>query len=102
MESLPIVPFGKYKNQPITSLLTDNSYLEWLKNQEFFKQKHITLYNIIVNQQLSVSNEKTPEHNKMQNFFLIKNNCANILNAMLKSYYNKHIVQLNNIKIFLL
>jgi len=29
--SLPLVPFGKYKGQPITNLLNDTKYLEWCK-----------------------------------------------------------------------
>ena len=70
LESLPVVTFGKYKGQPVTTLLADTKYLEWCKQQDFFKQ-HKTVYNICVNQTIQ-SNQpsKTPEHNKLQNLFL--------------------------------
>jgi len=32
-QSLPLVPFGKYKGQPITTLMNDTKYLEWCKQQ---------------------------------------------------------------------
>jgi len=70
MDTLPVVTFGKYKGQPVTTLLADTKYLEWCKQQDFFKQ-HKTVYNICVNQTIQ-SNQpsKTPEHNKLQNLFL--------------------------------
>jgi hypothetical protein len=70
MDTLPVVPFGKYKDQPVTALLEDPKYLEWCKQQEFFK-KYTTIYNICVNQTIQ-SNQpsKTPEHNKLQKLFL--------------------------------
>ena len=68
---LSIVPFGKYKGQPITELLSDVKYVEWCKKQEWF-QKYPVVYNICVNQTITQSsqNSKTPEHNKLQNMFL--------------------------------
>ncbi len=71
MDSLPIVPFGKYKGQPITSLINDTKYLEWCKLQEWF-QKFPVVYNICVNQTITTNDtgSKTPEHNKLQNLFL--------------------------------
>jgi hypothetical protein len=70
LESLPLVTFGKYKGQPVTTLLADTAYLEWCKTQDFFK-KHTTVYNICVNQTIqSNQSSKTPEHNKLQNLFL--------------------------------
>lgn len=71
MDSLPIVPFGKYKGQPITSLINDTKYLEWCKLQDWF-QKFPVVYNICVNQTITTNDvgSKTPEHNKLQNLFL--------------------------------
>ena len=65
-----IVPFGKYKGQSIINLLNDKKYLEWCKNQEWFK-KFTVVYNICVNQTIITNNkdEKTPEHNRIQNLF---------------------------------
>ena len=70
-QTLPLVPFGKYKGEPITTLLNDTKYLDWCKQQEWF-QKFPIVYNICVNQTITTSNQnsKTPEHNKLQNFFL--------------------------------
>jgi uncharacterized protein (DUF3820 family) len=55
IQSLPLVPFGKYKGQPITNLMNDTKYLEWCKQQEWF-QKFPIVYNICVNQIISTSN----------------------------------------------
>ena len=69
-QTLPLVPFGKYKGQPITTLMNDTKYLEWCKQQEWF-QKFPIVYNICVNQTITTNpNSKTPEHNKLQNMFL--------------------------------
>jgi hypothetical protein len=43
--------------------------VDWLKGQSWFKEK-ITLYNIVVNQQLLQGSQNTPQHNKLQNKFL--------------------------------
>jgi hypothetical protein len=73
MQSMPTVPFGKHKGKPVTDLLNDVPYLEWCKQQEWFK-KHQIIYNICVNQTITNGNQnsKTPEHNKLQNMFLEK------------------------------
>lgn len=64
MADLPIVPFGKYKGKPITDLIADNSYLEWCKQQEWFKKFPI-IYNICINNTITNNtNSKTPEYIK--------------------------------------
>ena len=82
MDSLPIVPFGKYKGQPITSLINDTKYLEWCKLQDWF-QKFPVVYNICVNQTITSNNlnSKTPEHNKLQNLFLEDKFCIKLIRA---------------------
>lgn len=82
MDSLPIVPFGKYKGQPITSLINDTKYLEWCKLQDWF-QKFPVVYNICVNQTITTNDtsSKTPEHNKIQNLFLEDKNCIKLIRA---------------------
>jgi uncharacterized protein (DUF3820 family) len=84
-QSLPLVPFGKYKGQPITTLLNDTKYLEWCKQQEWF-QKFPIVYNICVNQTITSSNQnsKTPEHNKLQNLFLDNENVEKLLKIIFK------------------
>ena len=53
-ESLPLVPFGRYKGKPITTLMSDTKYLEHIKQQEWLKNYPI-VYNICVNQTISSS-----------------------------------------------
>ena len=71
-QSLPIVPFGKYKGQCITKLLADKQTLEWYKKQPGCLERYPLIHNIVVNQQITSNNQnsKTPEHNKLQNLFL--------------------------------
>jgi uncharacterized protein (DUF3820 family) len=84
-QSLPLVPFGKYKGQPITTLMNDTKYLEWCKQQEWF-QKFPIVYNICVNQTITTnnSNSKTSEHNKLQNLFLNNENVEKLLKIIFK------------------
>ena len=84
-QTLPLVPFGKYKGQPITTLLNDTKYLEWCKQQEWF-QKFPIVYNICVNQTITTNNQnsKTPEHNKLQNLFLQNENVEKLLKNIFK------------------
>ena len=72
LENLPTVTFGKYKGQPITTLMSDTKYVEWLSQQEGIRTRYPTIFNIVVNQNVSSHSSKTPEHNKMQNKFLDK------------------------------
>ena len=102
MEIEPNVPFGKYKGQPITTLLKDTNYLEWCKQQEWFKKFPI-VYNICVNQKIvnQTENSKTPEHNKMQNLFLEKENQNKFIDVLFntKSIININIINKRVIKV---
>jgi len=90
MDIEPIIPFGKYKGQPITTLLADTTYLEWCKQQDFLKNYPI-VYNICVNQTIVNQNEnsKTPEHNKIQNLFLEEENQNRLIDLLFKATKNK-------------
>lgn len=76
--ALPIIPFGKYKGQPITALLNDQKTLNWYKDQSWFQEKYKDIYNIcvlnIVQNPATTTSSKTPEHNKLQNLFLDSKN----------------------------
>jgi len=84
-QPLPLVSFGKYEGQPITTLINDTNYFNFLKNQEWFKKKYPIIYNICLNQTITTNNqnEKTPEHNKLQNLFLDETNQIKLLNLVL-------------------
>ena len=103
MNSLPIVTFGKYKDKPVTDLLADDKYVEWLKLQDWFS-KHKPIYNIVVNQQIIAPghNAKTPEHNKLQNMFLDKANQIKLLDNIFNlSGYNEKLSLLYTNKKFI-
>lgn len=68
MKSTMLVPFGKYKGQPVEVLAQDEQYLEWLSAQDWFKEKYQNIYAIIINNFNTPSD--TPEHNKIQVRFL--------------------------------
>ena len=92
-QSLPVVRFGKHKGQPITTLLNDTDYLEWCKKQPYFEKKDPIVYNICVNQTITTNNQnsKTPEHNKLQNLFLKKENREQLWNYITKNRtFNNH------------
>jgi hypothetical protein len=90
---IPIVPFGnKYKGKPVTDLLKDTQYLEWCKQQEWFK-KYPIIYNICVNQTITTNNSdsRTPEHNRLQNMFLDKNTVKKLIYYYYLFKYNRKI-----------
>jgi uncharacterized protein (DUF3820 family) len=84
IETLPLIPFGKYKGKPVTEIISDTEYLKWLSLQPWFKEKHPTIYNITINQTISNNDSKTPEHNKIQNMFLEENFCISIFDYLYK------------------
>lgn len=41
-----IVPFGKYKNQPIEALTQDASYCEWLRGQGWVAERFPEIHTV--------------------------------------------------------
>jgi uncharacterized protein (DUF3820 family) len=69
LNSPTVMPLGKYKGRPLEEVLIDDpSYLEWLTGQDWFRTKHVQLYQIIINR--GAQSEDTPEHNALQVLFL--------------------------------
>ena len=68
-----IMPFGRYKGQPIEYLSYDLSYCNFLKDQPWFKEKYNFIYQIIINNFGLPSD--TPVHNAMQARFLDNDFC---------------------------
>ena len=83
-QNLPIVDFGKkYIGRPVTELIVDTKYVEWSKLQSGFQQKPTQIYNMVVNQSTpQTQDSKTPEHNKLQNLFLEKENVEKMLSRL--------------------
>jgi len=63
-----LIPFGKYKGQPIEVLAADREYLEWLQAQPWFPERFPQIHTLIVNN--FGEPENTPEHNRLQVEFL--------------------------------
>lgn len=63
-----IIPFGKHKGKPVFALAEDKSYAEWLLAQPWFKERHLNIYNVVINN--FRQHDDTPEHNAMQIKFL--------------------------------
>lgn len=71
-----VVPFGKYKGQPVAALAADENYCEWLTAQPWFKQKYGNVYNILI--QSGAEPQDSPEHNEMQARFLDDDWCLRL------------------------
>ena len=71
-EQSSIVPFGKYKDQPVELMLADADYLQWVTGQPglmtMLQKRYPTVFNIITVG--APATEDTPEHNKLQARFL--------------------------------
>jgi hypothetical protein len=72
-----IIPFGKYKGQPVEVLQTDPQYLEWLLNQPWFREKFITIHQTVIN--YIAQSTDTPEHNLLQARFLDPEFCQRFM-----------------------
>lgn len=114
MENSELIPFGKYKGQPVEVLASDPNYVEWLIQQPGFTTRNPKLYQIIINN-FAEPNE-TPEHNAMQAKFLDTDWCRKFLTALgverflpvykkiemtleekvAAGFYNRHSVQHKN------
>lgn len=59
-----IVPFGKYKGQPVEVMAQDAQYLTWLQAQSWFIERYKRIHELLLANKIEPS--ETPEHNKMQ------------------------------------
>ncbi len=63
-----VVPFGKYRGQPVEVMLADRAYCEWAMAQPGIRERYPTFVTVVVNGGAS-PDAPTPEHNKMQLLF---------------------------------
>lgn len=68
MSESKIIPFGKYRGQPIEVLQQDEQYLSWLRNQDWFVRDYQSINTVIINN--FKEPDETPEHNQLQVLFL--------------------------------
>lgn len=87
-----IIPFGKYKGQPIEAAVQDRQYVDWLTAQPWFKERFGNLYTLIVNNFQEPT--ETPAHNALQARFLDLSFCARFLgNVFPGSQFEKTSVE---------
>lgn len=79
-----IIPFGKYKGQPIEVLRQDKEYLGWLQNQDWFKNRYQNINNLIINNFGEPS--ETPEHNLIQSLFTDNEFCIQFITHTIRSH----------------
>lgn len=82
-----LIPFGKYRGQPIEVLLADHSYLQWLLAQAWFAQQYAQLHTLVLNR--GVVPDETPEHNALQLLFLDEGICRQACRAWHAAYPSK-------------
>jgi hypothetical protein len=71
-----IIPFGKYKGQPIEVLAQDPSYCEWFLAQDNIKKMYPAFCQIVINNFCEPND--TPEHNALQTRFLDDDFCLSL------------------------
>jgi hypothetical protein len=67
-EAANIVPFGKYRGQPVEAMMADQNYCAWALTQPGLRAKFPSLIAVIVNGG-TAPDAPTPEHNRMQLLF---------------------------------
>jgi hypothetical protein len=90
-----IIPIGKYKGRTVEEiLLEDPSYLEWLGAQDWFRTKHLNVYQVIINR--GGVPQDTPEHNALQVKFLDDDFCLRFLAHVDPKYLDKALTALRS------
>ena len=87
-----IIPFGKYKGQPVEILQKDPEYTEWLLAQPWLEARFQSIRTIIINNFSEPT--CTPEHNAMQARFLNKRLCFNVIETIFETRSRNSIRQL--------
>jgi hypothetical protein len=59
-----VIPFGKYKGQPLDVLTADRDYCDWLMEQAWFVQRYPHIHTVVINNFGEPT--ETPEHNALQ------------------------------------
>lgn len=68
-KDMQLVPFGKYKGQPVEVMQMDTAYCDWLSKQSWFREQYSNVYNQVIINNFTEPTE-TPEHNRLQMRFL--------------------------------
>lgn len=68
------MPFGKYKGQLLSEVISDKEYTDWLLTQTWLRGDLKVNLLAIINNSGGVKTDDTPEHNKLQAKFLENDN----------------------------
>ena len=91
-----LVPFGKYKGQPMEVMQMDTRYCEWLATQDWFREQYGNVYNqVIINN--STEPSETPEHNRLQVKFLDQTFVENFVSKKLSPAISAKYFRIENI-----
>lgn len=82
MNQNELIPFGKYKGQPLDILASDPQYVEWLMQQDWFNSRYASIKTIIINNFQQPA--ETPEHNKLQAAFTSEDFSQTVLTHLAK------------------
>jgi hypothetical protein len=81
--SSEIIPFGKYRGQPLEVLRSDPGYVQWLTGQDWFRERFAAIHTVIVNNFAEPS--ETPAHNALQAKFLDEAFCRRLVIVLWQS-----------------
>ena len=90
-----LVPFGKYRGQPVEVMAQDEAYVDWLLGQEWVKARYQNIYNVIINNFQAPS--ETPEHNIAQASFLDVAYCLRFLRAAWPNLYRVDVPRIEHV-----
>src|SRR5712671_7625107 len=84
-----VIPFGKYRGQPVEILAADREYVDWLTAQPWFRERYGNIYTLIVNNFGEPA--ETPEHNTLQALFLDERFAASVFEVVNPGLIEKRI-----------
>jgi len=82
MSGSNIVPFGRYKGQPVADMLADAEYMAWVEAQPWFRARYMHL---LSQRDIEAAN-RTPVHNRLQTLFLDQNYQHAFMQAVSEDY----------------
>jgi len=88
-DQIEIIPFGKYKGQPIEVLQSDKQYMEWIMTQDWFVQKYPSIRTLIVNNFNTPTD--SPEHNTLVANFVSDDFCMKFFKFLKARSVNENI-----------
>jgi len=83
-----VVPFGKYRGQPVEALAADQDYAAWLLSQPWFRDRWPNVYNVVV--AYGGEPQDSPEHNQMQARFLDGPWCLALADLLAPSWRDRY------------